>query len=365
MAVHPPGLGEESNLTITHARQVKLSQGVSLLAVLGLAACNLPRQPDTRADFATALAQAATQAGLASPTAAPDATAAANPATTQPAPGEPQGQIVYTCQTTLDSLRNQLCIINADGTGQRQLTFDESKDHFFASVAPEGESILFSSNRDGGYEVYELSLDGGEPVALTTTRNNFAPTASPDGTTIVFTHARGPNLWDGQIWLIDRDGGDLRQLTFEAGGGWDATWSPDGTQVLFATHTGGNIQMAVITIATGDVTIITDLVGLRGRNDWSIHGILSTYIGSPWEREIITFAPDGSNVYYLTEGGNNLAPSFSPDGNWITYTSYRDRVRDPNGCEIYIMRVTGQDIRRLTDNFYCDWQPRWGTSGQD
>ena len=62
----------------------------------------------------------------------------------------------------------------------------------------------------------------------------------------------------------------------------------------------------------------------------------------------------------LTDGLNNLAPSFSPDGNWITFMSYRDHPQQALGCEIYIMRVDGSDVRRLTDNDICDWQPRWG-----
>jgi Tol biopolymer transport system component len=69
---------------------------------------------------------------------------------------------------------------------------------------------------------------------------------------------------------------------------------------------------------------------------------------------------DGSNVQQVTDGGNNLAPSFSPDGGWIVFTSYRDRYRDENGCEIYIMNLDGDRTIRLTDNETCDWQPRWG-----
>jgi TolB protein len=106
---------------------------------------------------------------------------------------------------------------------------------------------------------------------------------------------------------------------------------------------------------------VTNLSGVRGRNDWSSDGVtLSTYIGSDWNREIYVFDTDGQNLRQLTDGGNNLAPSFSPDGAWITFMSYRDHPLWPLGCEIYIMRVDGTDARRLTDNDICDWQPRWG-----
>ncbi|MBI3160481.1 MAG: PD40 domain-containing protein [Chloroflexi bacterium] len=332
-------------------------RGFVSLALAGfvLAGCNLPKGQGPSAEFATALAAAGTQG--ATPSDGPTQGARTPTPTDDDAPG---GQIVYTCQTTKNSETNQLCRILPDGSGGRLLTFDETRNHFFASVAPEGESVLFSSNRDSGYEIYELGLNGGAPVRLTTSRDNFAPAVSPDGKTIAFTHSSGPELWDGQIWLMERDGGNPGALTDEEGGGWDPSWSPDGGRILFATHTGGKIQLAVIQVETGEVTVITGLTGLRGRNDWSIHGLLATYIGSAWEREIITFGPEGGNVTYVTDGGNNLAPSFSPDGGWIAITSYRDNTRDEDGCEIYILRATGGDIRRLTDNDYCDWQPRWG-----
>ena len=104
---------------------------------------------------------------------------------------------------------------------------------------------------------------------------------------------------------------------------------------------------------------MTNFIELRGRNDWSVHGLLSTYQGSQWTREIIVFDQNGENYVQITEGGHNLAPSFSPDGEWMTYTSYRDNFKNVNGCEIYIMRIDGSDIRRVTENYFCDWQPRW------
>jgi TolB protein len=70
---------------------------------------------------------------------------------------------------------------------------------------------------------------------------------------------------------------------------------------------------------------------------------------------------DGSNVRQLTpSGGNSQGPSFSPDGKWVAFTAYFDHPGDDHGCEIYIIRIDGTDLRRLTNNDYCDYQPRWG-----
>ena len=106
---------------------------------------------------------------------------------------------------------------------------------------------------------------------------------------------------------------------------------------------------------------VTKFADLRGRSDWSSDGhTIATYTGQSWQREIILADLNSSTSHQITNGGNNLAPSFSPDGNWIAFTSYMDKYKDDNGCEIYIMRTDGSDIRRLTNNDYCDYQPRWG-----
>ena len=70
---------------------------------------------------------------------------------------------------------------------------------------------------------------------------------------------------------------------------------------------------------------------------------------------------DGSNLHQLSpSGGNSQGPAFSPDGKWVVFTAYFDHYGDEHGCEIYIIRINGTDLRRLTNNDYCDYQPRWG-----
>jgi Tol biopolymer transport system component len=64
---------------------------------------------------------------------------------------------------------------------------------------------------------------------------------------------------------------------------------------------------------------------------------------------------DGSNLKQLTSAGDNLGPSWSPDGDWIAFTSFRD-----GNNEIYIMHPDGTQQVRLTNNLISDWQPRWG-----
>ena len=113
----------------------------------------------------------------------------------------------------------------------------------------------------------------------------------------------------------------------------------------------------------GGTTIqkVDELSGLDGRPDWSVDYTIATYSGTKdaHDREIVLMEV-GKTPETITNGGDNLSPSFSPDGQWITFMSYRDHYWESDGCEIYIMRKDGTDIRRLTNNTYCDYQPRWG-----
>jgi TolB protein len=280
-------------------------------------------------------------------------------ATATEQPPEPSGKIVFTCQIFRDAERDQICLINTDGSGYRRLTRDDNALHFYSSLAPDGNSVVFSSNRSGRLEIYEMDLNGNFWQVTRGLERVFAPSVSPDGRQIVITHQIGGFQ---EIWIMNRDGSNPQQVYGRPQGeGWDPVWSPDGNQIMFAGGSPGNVQIYTINKDGSNLRQVTSMEELRGRSDWSPDGnTIATYAGRPWLREIYLLDFDGNVLSQLTSGGNNLAPSFSPDGGWIAFTSYMDNYGDDHGCEVYIMRIDGSDIRRLTNNNYCDWQPRWG-----
>jgi TolB protein len=265
----------------------------------------------------------------------------------------PQGKIVFVCQVFRLQAKDQLCLINADGTGERRLTTDDAVRHFYPSFAPDGQSVLFSSNLDGNFKIYEMTLTGqlkkiGDTVGI-------APEVSPDNQSIAFVTGSGGKDY---IWIMDRDGNHPRVVYSD---GWDPTWSPDSNRILFATPIKGKPQLASMNVDGTDFRQITDLPDLRGRSDWSADGThIITYSGKSWLRELFMMNPDGSDLHQVSPaGGNSQGPSFSPDGQWIAFTAYFNAIGNNNGCEIYIARIDGSGLTRLTNNNYCDWQPRW------
>jgi TolB protein len=276
------------------------------------------------------------------------------------AQNQPDGKIVFTCQITRQQGQEQICLIEVDGGKFRQLTDDPGHSHIFPSLAPDGHSVVFVSDRTGAFEIYELVLEGDLQQLTNDLGDLFAPQISPNGGAIVFT--RAGNLNGSSIWVVARDGSDPRQVSEPPGAGaWDPVWSPDGSQLLFAGGSYERPQLYIMNSDGSDMRQITDIDGLHSRSDWSSDGItLAIYQGERWQREIILLNPAGTAIQQITNGGNNMAPSFSPGGRWIAFTSYMDNFQNEDGCEIYIMRIDGSDIRRLTINDYCDWQPRWG-----
>lgn len=329
------------------------------IALFGaLVACNLTqggalRPPrSARGTSLAATIQAMVTQELSATDTGPDATPTPAIAPLPETPGpDPLGRIVYTC---FDGSYDQICTIRADGSDPRQLTNAPATD-FYASFSPDGTEIVFSSRRNGRFEIYSIPSSGGPPTRLTDSIGSglYAPEIAPDGSTIVFTNDR-----DGvqSIWLMDRDGGNPRALTDENGSDIDPTWSPDGLQIAFSSSRAGDRQIFIMNVDGSGMRRLSERPDMGGRLSWSPDGsLIAFYAGPQLSREVYTIEVATGVLRQLTDGGDNLAPHFSPDGLWLTFTSYRD-----GDNEIYIMRSDGSDVRQVTHNLGSDWQPRWG-----
>ncbi len=112
----------------------------------------------------------------------------------------PSGRIVFTC--FVEQI-DQICLMNADGTGRRQLSeFDGTS--FYASISPEGDKIYFSSRQSGSYEIYSMNMRGRELRRLTRGIGSvYAPERSPTNDRIVFAIETGGQE---QVWIMRADG---------------------------------------------------------------------------------------------------------------------------------------------------------------
>jgi TolB protein len=271
-------------------------------------------------------------------------------------PVVPAGKIVFTCQLAGD----EICMINADGSGFQRIT-DTASGNSYASLSPDGKFVIFVGKPGETTEVLQLDLATGKIEQLTDLSVSVgAPEVSPDNRSILFTYRADNEA--SQVWIMDRDGSHPREFYSTAGKDvHDATWSPDGSQVLLAIGRGENNQLYIIDSDGRDPRLVNSTIDTRGHSDWSVDDLITVDMGGSFMHDIYTLNLDGSNLQKITSGDNSQGQSFSPDGRWIAYTAYTDVAnKNTSSCEIYIMRIDGSDKRRLTENNYCDYQPRWG-----
>ena len=105
-------------------------------------------------------------------------------------------------------------IMNADGSGLQQVTRKDEPSNTVSDGSPDwspdGTRLVFE-RWDGNWDVYVVNADGTGLMGLSNSEDHDGdPKYSPDGATVAFTSARS-GWW--QVWLMDSDGGNARQLT--------------------------------------------------------------------------------------------------------------------------------------------------------
>ena len=139
---------------------------------------------------------------------------------------------------------------------------------FMVSCGSDSQSyqIVFHGVPDeGGSEIFVMNADGTNVRQLTSTEyDNFWASWSPDGTQIAFTSDRGRGT---EIYLMDADGTNVRQLTKTNFESFRPVWSPDGNQIAFSIDQGASgIANIFIMNADGSGAYSTGQQGVVG--DW-------------------------------------------------------------------------------------------------
>lgn len=355
--------------------------GIAMMACIALVTVRAvflsPRPSGTVEPWvATGLAEMATYsaAQTAVPTGAPaepgeePAAPTPGPLPPAPAPGGLSGKIVFTC--FIDS-HDDLCLMNPDGSGYTRLTDNVATD-WYAALSPDGRLISFSSKRSGNWDLFLLDIGTLDVQQMTEDFGEiYAPEISPDGTRIVFVTTRHGKQ---DLYVMNLDGTGAFRLTDHPAHDFDPTWSPDGMQVAFTSNRTGTSELYVVDVPNGPPLLAPNARPVTsgsnqqegGRVDWSPDGRwLGFYAGDPGDKDIFLVAascadlpqPCGpGDIVRLTNGGNNKAPSFSPDGQWVAFASQIEGIDN----EIWIMRLDGSGLTQITFNNYADWQPRWG-----
>jgi serine/threonine protein kinase len=189
----------------------------------------------------------------------------------------PDGRIVY---ASVASGNQDIWIMNADGTNQKQLTFDSHIDRE-ASVSPDGRYIVFASNRAGSFNVWRMDIDGNNPLQLTKGSDDQFPQFSPDGQWTIY---QGVISGVPVLWKIPAHGGESVRLT-DKFSNWPVV-SPDGKLIACTYREEPNSpwKVALIPFAGGPPVKLFDIPMLSlpllfwQRVHWSRDGRALNYI---------------------------------------------------------------------------------------
>ena len=279
----------------------------------------------------------------------------------EPAQTERGGKIAFT------SYRDgnwEIYVMNADGSEQTRLTYNDAND-YFPAWSPDGRRIAFHSYRDGNWEIYVMNADGSEQTRLTyNDANDYFPAWSPDGRRIAFHSDRDSNI---EIYTMNADGSGLTRLTDNDANDYSPAWSPDGRRIAFHSYRDGNYEIYVMNADGSGLTRLTDNDANDYSPAWSPDGRRIAFVSRrDGNSEIYAMNPDGSGQTRLTDNDAwDLYPAWSPDGRRIAFHSYRDDP-DPGDDDrlrnIYVMNADGSRQTRLTDNDADDCCPDWQPS---
>lgn len=261
----------------------------------------------------------------------------------------------------------ELYISDYDGYNVRQLTRDGAR-KYSPNWSPDGTSIAYTSYRDGPHELYILDLQSGETGKVPFGgRTVLSPRWSPDGRHLILSLVtKGVS----RLYISTLDGSRLVSLATGYGINVSPSWSPRGDQVVYMSDRLTQKHLYVINIDGSNDHRITFEGGYNGSPAWSPRGDRIAFVGGDLATgrrggprrvfNIYTCDVNGSNMVKLTgvrgPEGDNVNPTWSPDGLHILFSS--DRVRS-GAYHIYRMSWNGGDVHPVITEGN-NRQPSWG-----
>ena len=192
-----------------------------------------------------------------------------------------------------------------------------------------------------GYDLFRCNLDGTGLEQLTKSpRYDAEATVCPVTGRIVFTSARSNDL---EVWSMEQDGTDLKQLTSHVGYDGGPFYSHDGSKIVY--------RCAVFDSPAEESAAVK---------------LLEQNVVEPKHLEIMVMDRDGKNPRQITSNGKaNFAPYFTPDDKAIVFASNVDE-QNPRGrnFEIYRIGLDGKGQERITNNLTFDAFPMFSPDGK-
>lgn len=214
-------------------------------------------------------------------------------------------------------------------------------------------------------EIWVMDYDGQNQYQVTHLgTDSNGPSISPDNSKLAFA-SFGKYGWQIRVLSMKTH----RYLYFHEPGGTalSPAWSPDGKQLAYSLSANGNPDIYVCNANGTNLHRITAFLGPNVSPVWnpktgSQIAWVSGMTGLP---QIYTMDSDGSNVARMTDGGYATSPSWSPNGQFLTFAWNRNYGPGaPGGEDIYLMDIATHRWVQLTHGEGVNDFPSWSPDGR-
>jgi Tol biopolymer transport system component/DNA-binding winged helix-turn-helix (wHTH) protein len=229
----------------------------------------------------------------------------------------PDGKIVYATDTAGNE---DIWIMDADGSHQRQLTTDKSLD-FAPLVSPANSYIFYTSNRSGESQIWRINADGSNQIQITRKEGGYPRFVSPDGRWLYYQSAL-----ENKLRKVSTDGGE--EVLFDEDYGYYQAFSPDGKLLAFLFREPGTnkIKLKVVAPESRKILKTFDTPGenssvlyfLRWRNNTTLAYTIeeNNAPDSLWEQEL---SKDKPQMRYDLGNEEIMDIQYSADGEKFSF----------------------------------------------
>ena len=213
--------------------------------------------------------------------------------------------------------------------------------------------LAFSSTRSGIPQLYLVNADSTDLTQLTIMEQGACQASwSPDGSQLVFI---SPCLGradfyetiynESSLYIINADGTGLDQLTAAPGSDFEPAWSPDGSKIAFTSVRGGFRQIYSLDVETREVTLLTNTTSAieSSQPAWSPDGTKIVYlVKRVGAYQVWSMNANGQEAVQITRSGQDLwdyLPIWSPDGRTVFFNQRR-----PGAFRPWLMQIDSEDL---------------------
>jgi TolB protein len=226
-------------------------------------------------------------------------------------------------------------------------------------------TIYFVSSRSGHKEIWAMDYDGANQRQITHQGTiSLSPRVSPDGSRLAFSSLTKSG-WEILMYSLDLN----RLVAFPHFGAMSQTpaWSPDGAKLAFSSSRSGDSELYATDASGANLKKLTSYKGLDLAPVWNrkTGAQIAWVSGRSGLPQIYTMEADGTNVQKVTDQGYAVSPSWSPNGQFLAISWVRHYGPGaPGAADIYMMDIASKQWVQLTHDGGRNDYPSWSPDGR-